>query len=124
MSKPPAIPRPPTALRPSLLLLGLLTLLLFWAAWRPVRLSAVTTVFDPRFGAVEAFRARDRADAAGVRWSRLVFSWNGVQPNGPRSWNRFYFPDDLLRKELDSGRRLVGVLIGTPAWAGEGSPSS
>jgi hypothetical protein len=106
------------------LLVGLLALLGFFNVQRPVLLSGMPRVFDPRFGAVEAFRARDRADAAGVRWSRLVFNWGSIQPNGPRSWNRFYFPDDALDKEFNSGRRVVGLLIGTPAWAGDGSPSS
>jgi hypothetical protein len=30
----------------------------------------------------------------------------------------------VLRAELASGRQIVGVLIGTPTWAGEGSPQS
>ena len=78
------------------LLVGLLALLAVFNAQRPVLLSGVPRVFDPRFGAVEAFRARGRADAAGVRWSRLVFNWGSIQPNGPRSWNWFYFPEDAL----------------------------
>ncbi len=74
---------------PLLVLVGVLALVVLFRAQTPVTLSAVTAVYDPRFGAVEAFRARDRADAAGVRWSRLVFSWGAVQPSGPRSWNGF-----------------------------------
>ena len=109
---------------PLLLLLGVLALVVFCKAQAPMLLSARTAVYDPRFGAVEAFRARDRADAAGVRWSRLVFFWSALQPTGPQSWNGFYFPDDLLRKELAGGRRVVGLLINTPAWAGGGSPNS
>ena len=30
----------------------------------------------------------------------------------------------MLKAELASGRQVVGVLIGTPTWAGEGSPQS
>ena len=103
--------------------IGVLTLMLLVATRTPVLLSALTAVHDPRLGAVEAFRARDRADAAGVRWSRLVFFWSAIQPNGPRSWNWSYFPDELLRKELSSGRRIVGLLINTPTWAGDGGPA-
>lgn len=84
---------------------------------------APTAAFDIRFGAVEAYRGREFADAAGVRWSRLVFWWSALQPNGPQSFNWNYFPDDLLRQELDSGRQVVGLLINTPPWAGDGAPS-
>src|SRR4051794_27257386 len=84
--------------------------------------AASTTAFDPRFGAVEAFRESARADTAGVRWTRLAFWWSGLQPNGPESWNQFYFPDNLLQAELNSGRQVVGLLMNTPAWAGSGGP--
>jgi hypothetical protein len=106
-----------------LLILTILAVLVVLRAQAPLRTSS-TLAFDPRFGAVEAFRARDQANAAGVRWSRLVFAWSAIQPSGPRSWNAGYFPDRLLEAELASGRRVVGLLIGTPPWAGHGSPSS
>lgn len=108
---------------PLLLLLGVLATVVFFRARAPVAFSSVPEVFDPRFGAVEAYRARDQADAIGVRWSRLVFSWSSLQPTGPDSWNPFYFPDDLLRQEFNGGRRVVGLLIGTPPWAGDGGSS-
>lgn len=90
----------------------------------PALLAASTAAFDSRFGAVEAYRASAQADEAGVRWTRLVFWWSGLQPNGPKSWNNFYFPDNLLQAELDSGRQVVGILLNTPSWAGDGSPNS
>jgi hypothetical protein len=108
--------------------------------WRPLLLAALVLVsvlgshtstwsapgqtFDVRFGAVEAFRASAQADAAGVRWTRLVFWWSALQPDGPESWNSFYFPDDVLQAELDSGRQVVGLLLKTPDWAGTGGPTS
>src|SRR5262245_31506413 len=60
---------------------------------RPTRVPATST-FDTRFGAVEAYRAHDRADEIGVSWMRLVFAWNELQKAGPGSWNPFYFRDD------------------------------
>jgi hypothetical protein len=87
-------------------------------------LSAPGNGFDVRFGAVEAFRASAQADAAGVRWTRLVFWWSALQPSGPKSWNSFYFPDDVLQAELNSGRQVVGLLLKTPDWAGAGGPTS
>jgi hypothetical protein len=90
---------------------------------QPTRVPTTAT-FDTRFGAVEAYRAPERADAIGVSWMRLVFAWNELQKAGPGSWNRFYFRDDLLDRELASGRQVVGVIVGTPAWAGDGTTRS
>jgi hypothetical protein len=101
----------------------LLSLLVLGSSQAPWVASAAPNSFDSRFGAVEAFRANDHADQAGVRWTRLVFWWSGLQPNGPQSWNSFYFPDDLLQAELGRGRQVVGLLINTPPWAGSGSPN-
>ena len=113
-----------TASRSRLVLAGLLALSMLLSA-HPGPLSAASTEsFDPRFGAVEAFRESDRADEAGVRWTRIVFWWSGLQPNDAKGWNQFYFPDDLLQAELSSGRRVVGLLMNTPAWAGDGSTQS
>ena len=109
---------------PRLLIGALVALsLLLSTAPSPLRAAPADSP-DSRFGAVEAFRARGQADAAGVRWSRIVFWWSGLQPDGPKSWNQFYFPDELLKSELASGRQVVGLLINTPPWAGDGSPNS
>lgn len=74
---------------------------------------------DPRFGAVEAFYAPDEADAAGVGWTRILFYWNALQPDGPDSWNAGYIPMGLLDRELAGGREVVGLLISTPDWASD-----
>jgi hypothetical protein len=104
-------------------LLALVTALFVLQPWQAPRLNAESMeAFDTRFGAVEAFRANVQADAAGVRWTRLAFWWSGLQPDGATSWNAFYFPDELLEAELSSGRRVVGLLMNTPGWAGDGSP--
>ena len=110
--------------RSRLLVGAILTLVLLVSPETPSLQAASTLSFDQRFGAVEAFRASNQADEAGVRWTRLVFWWSGLQPNGPKSWNGFYFPDNLLQAELNSGRQVVGLLMNTPPWAGDGSPSS
>ena len=114
----------PGAPRPRLLVATLLALIVLFASYTPYLVSAAPNNRDARFGAVEAFRANNHADEAGVRWTRLVFWWSGLQPNGPQSWNRFYFPDDLLQAELNRGRQVVGLLLNTPAWAGDGGPNS
>src|SRR4051812_35506574 len=38
---------------------------------------------DPRFGAVQAIFGPREAAAAGVKWERLIFPWNEIQPDGP-----------------------------------------
>jgi len=87
---------------------------------RPRLSRALGDTWDSRFGAVEAYRARDLADEIGVCWSRLVFQWGEVERDGPGRWNAHYFRDEILESELESGRQIVGVLIGTAAWAGDG----
>ncbi|MFN8535589.1 MAG: hypothetical protein U0556_18790 [Dehalococcoidia bacterium] len=70
-----------------------------------------------KFGAIDAFRAGGLASEAGLSWQRVSFLWNGLQPSGPGDWNAFYFPDKDLNAELESGRTIVGLLMGPPAWA-------
>ena len=73
---------------------------------------------DPRFGAVEAFRAPYEATTVGVRWERIHFGWRDLQPTGPDSWNAFATDHDrAIDAELKAGRQLVGLLINTPDWA-------
>ncbi|MCL5074622.1 MAG: hypothetical protein M1136_03075 [Chloroflexi bacterium] len=75
---------------------------------------------DPRFGAVEAFRAPKAAGEAAVRWQRILFWWNSIQPTSATDWNSSYLPDGLLKAELGAGRSVVGCLINTPPWANGG----
>src|ERR671936_743492 len=76
---------------------------------------------DARFGVDEAYQQADRADALGARWSRIPFIWDYIQHDGPGSWNSFALgnqgTDGVINGELARGRSVVGLLIGTPAWA-------
>jgi hypothetical protein len=86
----------------------------------PTRASAPTG----HFGAIEAFRAGKEASDAGLTWQRISFLWSGLQPSGPGDWNQFYFPDSDINAEIESGRKIVGLIMGPPAWAnGTGSHS-
>ncbi len=78
--------------------------------------TGVARADGARFGAVEAFFAADAADAASVRWSRVLVPWERVQPEGHGSWN-LAIPDDIVDDEVRRGRELVGVLVNTPRWA-------
>jgi len=76
---------------------------------------------DPRFGADEASVQGDAADAIGVRWTRIPFGWDIVQPSGPTSWNPFALDkngsDRIVDGEIARGRAVTGLLVGTPRWA-------
>ncbi len=76
---------------------------------------------DARFGVDEAYLQADRADALGARWSRIPFIWDYIQHDGPTSWNPFalssHGTDAVVNGELARGRAVVGMLLGTPAWA-------
>lgn len=78
---------------------------------------------DPRFGAVEAFRAPDHARELGIGWQRILFWWNALQPNSPNDWNEDYLPNGIVQSGLEDGRSIVGCLVTTPKWAnGTGRP--
>ena len=72
-------------------------------------------------GAVDAWMAPERAAAARVRWSRLVFDWRELQRTGPDDWSGSWLEgrgdESRLDLELRAGRRVVGLLARTPAWA-------
>ena len=65
----------------------------------PIAISAIATpgtaaaestapvIRDPRFGLNQAWESPDAADRAGAGWSRLMFWWSALQPNGPNDWN-------------------------------------
>lgn len=77
---------------------------------------------DRRFGVVQAYEAADAADEVEVGWERLFLSWPDMQPDGPDDWDEPYFGDAVIDHEVAAGRELVGLLISTPAWAGDGTP--
>jgi hypothetical protein len=82
---------------------------------------AQTPVPDPRFGAVEAYAAPRQAAELGVGWDRMIFHWNTRQPDGPRQW---VVPGDeagRLEEARLARREVVALLIGTPAWATDGT---
>lgn len=84
-----------------------------------VDLPSSPPIREPRFGAVQTYSAPEVADAAGAAWTRVFFRWPQLQLQGIHDWNPDYFPDGVLNREVDSGRELVGILIGTPQWASD-----
>lgn len=113
----------------SLLTVGLLLSLMMGALPAPfVRAQdpppATPPPFDSRFGVVDSFVNTAEANAAGVGWTRVFFRWDVIQPAGPSDWKPANVPDTLLDAEIASGREVVAVLIGTPAWATDSGTST
>ena len=72
---------------------------------------------DPRFGIVETFVNPAAASEAGAGYTRVILRWDVIQPDSPVDWKPANVPDPLIAAELAAGREVVGLLIGTPAWA-------
>jgi hypothetical protein len=71
---------------------------------------------DYRFGVVEAHDAPWAAADLGAGWTRVTFSWNEIQPDGPEQW-ALPITDEQLALELSQGRQVVGLVVATPGWA-------
>src|SRR5512146_1307839 len=81
--------------------------------------SAQSSAPDPRFGIVEAFVNSAAATEAGAGYTRVILRWDVIQPSGPDDWKPANVPDPFIAAELAAGRQVVGLLIGTPAWAAD-----
>lgn len=96
---------------------SLIIVFLVWLATRPAHADPS---LDPRFGVVQAYEAAEAAGEVEVGWGRLFFSWPDMQPDGPEQWDEPYYGDAVIDQEVAAGRELVGLLISTPTWAGDG----
>ncbi len=72
---------------------------------------------DPRFGIVESFVNPAAAGEAGAGYTRIILRWDVIQPAGPVDWKPANVPDPAIEAELAAGRKVFGLLIGTPDWA-------
>jgi hypothetical protein len=78
-------------------------------------------------GAVDAFRAPERAAEMGVQWQRVMFDWSAIQPRSPDDWSYFVRTglEATARSERDAGRPMIGAFMSTPSWAsGTSDPKS
>src|SRR4051794_23039644 len=48
---------------------------------------------DAWFGAVNTTSNMPATNAAGARWTRLIFPWEQIQPENGRQWEPGYFTD-------------------------------
>ncbi len=100
---------------------------------------------DDHSATVSADYLSSLADQMGARWTRIPFIWKYIQPTAPThpaaltavapiaagalpapaiwpaGWNSFALDaggtDAAIDRELTHGRDIVGLLLGTPAWA-------
>src|SRR5438105_8406387 len=72
---------------------------------------------DPWFGAVQAIAAPQAAQNAGVKWQRLIFAWNAIQPDGPGDFKAPEYSDADVNGQLAQGVPIVGITLYTPRWA-------
>lgn len=70
----------------------------------------------PRFGIIESYDSPDQAARLGVGWTRATFHWAEIQPDGPEKW-KSNKDAEQIEAEIDTGRTVVGLLIGIPDWA-------
>jgi hypothetical protein len=72
---------------------------------------------DPWFGAVQAIAAPQAAQSTGVKWQRLIFGWNAIQPDGPNDFKTGEYSDADIAGQLAQGIQPVGITLYTPRWA-------
>lgn len=75
---------------------------------------------DYRFGVIESYENPGQANALGAAWTRVRFQWAETQVGGPGTWSASV-SDAQINGEIAAGRTVVGLLIGIPDWAREGS---
>ena len=98
-------------------------LLLLTTLNAPAHVAAQPAPPDPRFGVVEAVVNPEAATELGAGYTRIILRWDVIQPGGPADWKPANVPDPMVAGELATGREVVAVLIGTPAWAAAGGES-
>ena len=87
------------------------------AAISPSEQGRPNRIPDSRIGIVEAYQAPEISRQLGVAWQRVRFHWGEIQPGGPFEWIEEEVTIQQVVNEVASGREVVGLLIGLPAWA-------
>ena len=98
-----------------LLVAGLLTV----APGKTTAAPAAAPV-DWRFGVIESYENPGQANALGAAWTRVRFQWAETQAGGAGTWTASVSEAEI-NGEVAAGRTVVGLLIGIPDWAREGS---
>ena len=109
-----------TTIRQRIISLTLTIALLFSAV---PSTAAETPLPDPRFGAVEAYAAPQQAADLRVGWDRMIIHWNTRQPDSSGQWIVSGAESPALAEAQTAGREVVALLMGTPAWATDGTPN-
>lgn len=76
---------------------------------------------DRHFGIVETYVNVAEANAARAGYTRIILRWDIIQPGGRDDWKPANVPDPFIQAELNAGREIAAILIGTPNWASQGA---
>lgn len=77
---------------------------------------------DARFGVVNAWADPEAAVELGIGWELVTFEWAALQPAPGGDLALEAVDLDYLDSAREAGREVVGLIVGTPAWAsGSGS---
>ncbi|NDJ52563.1 MAG: hypothetical protein GYB68_05670 [Chloroflexi bacterium] len=85
-------------------------------------------IFNSRFGLVDAYENAPVAFQSGAGWEAFELRWDLLQPSSASEWNAEAIPEERFSNARNANREMVGILVGTPAWAtggpaGSGVPS-
>jgi hypothetical protein len=72
---------------------------------------------DIWFGAVQTIAAPQASVNAGMKWTRLIFPWDQIQPNGSGELRPGYFSEAEIDAHVALGIEIVGITLYTPGWA-------
>ena len=101
-------------------LLCLLAAGLFSLSLQTSSAAPASAPVDWRFGVIESYENPAQANSLGAAWTRVRFQWAETQAGGPGTWTASV-TDAQINGEIAAGRTVVGLLIGIPDWAREGS---
>jgi hypothetical protein len=77
--------------------------------------TGVNNFFNqPQFGSIEA-QANEIRSTLGLRFVRVLFSWNDQVQSGPNAAKNYSFYDDIL-DQVPQGSDVLIVLAHTPGW--------
>ena len=63
--------------------------------------------------------------ALGAGWEQVTFDWAAFQPDGPDDFEPETVDPGWLAAAQEAGREVVGLIVGTPAWASDsGEPGA
>jgi hypothetical protein len=76
---------------------------------------------NQRFGLVNAYGSPQSAASSGAGWEVITLHWDELQPDSAADWKPSPKIEEWLNSAHAAGREVVAVVVGTPAWATDGT---